>query len=66
MPDFLKEIESPEFISYFKEKFCNSFRQEPSVEVANSWSAEIGYLKGTLNGVSGSIILECWILGRGE
>ncbi|MHB1709690.1 MAG: DNA/RNA helicase domain-containing protein [Thermoplasmataceae archaeon] len=32
----------------------------------NSWSAEIRYLKGTLNGISGSIILEYRIPGSGE
>lgn len=64
--EFLKEIENPDFVSSLKEKFRQAFREEPSVELLRSWKSEINYLKETLSGVKGSIILEYRIPGSAE
>ncbi|QRF74770.1 hypothetical protein Thermo_00260 [Thermoplasmatales archaeon] len=63
---FLKEVENPEFLSSLNDRFRASFRQEPSTELVNSWKTELNYLKRTLKGVKGSIILEYRIPGSGE
>ena len=64
--EFLKELENPEFISSLKGKFRASFKEDPSVELVNSWTSEIAFLKHALEGVDGSIVLEYRIPGSGE
>jgi|YelNatPaOPRAMG01_1025707.scaffolds.fasta_scaffold02960_5 DUF2075 family protein/DNA replication protein DnaC len=64
--EFLRELENPEFISSLKGKFRESFREEPSIELINSWTSEVVYLKKALAGVDGSIVLEYRIPGSGE
>ena len=64
--EFLKELENPEFISSLKRKFRASFKEDPSIELVNSWASEIVFLKKALEGVDGSIVLEYRIPGSGE
>ena len=64
--EFLKELENPEFISSLKRKFRASFKEDPSIELVNSWASEIVFLKKVLEGVDGSIVLEYRIPGSGE
>ena len=64
--EFLKELENPEFISSLKGKFRASFKEDPSIELVNSWASEIVFLKKALEGVDGSIVLEYRIPGSGE
>lgn len=64
--EFLRELENPGFISLLKDKFRESFKEDPSIELVNSWNSEIIYLKKALEGVDGSIILEYRIPGSGE
>ena len=64
--DFLKELENPEFISSLKGRFRESFKEDPSMELVNSWTSEIVFLKKALQEIGGSIVLEYRIPGSGE
>jgi hypothetical protein len=64
--DFLKELENPDFISSLKGKFRESFKEDPSIELVNSWTSEIVFLKKALQEIGGSIVLEYIIPGSGE
>ena len=64
--DFLKELENPDFIPSLRKHFSEAFKEEPSMELLNSWKSELAYLKKTLSDVKGSIILEYRIPGSGE